>query len=151
MLDFLDQALALAERPEFVSGPLPPAPIERFSRRGLSYMAAATQQRDYMPIEAFGDLFMGVARAYLADPNPEEMLLIQGPAGVGKSHWAAALAEEVALAGYHVLYAAPYRSFWLDMCILAMTVRNVLARNGIQQAGHATMSKFRGSGKHDGG
>lgn len=42
-----------------------------------------------------------------------------------------------------------HHSFWLDLRILAMTVRNVIARKGIQQGGHATMPKFRGSGKTD--
>ena len=37
------------------------------------------------------------------------------------------------------------RSFWLDLRILWMTLRAVLARKGITQEGHATMERFRGS------
>lgn len=38
-----------------------------------------------------------------------------------------------------------HRSFWLDLRILAMTVRNVLRREGISQPGQATMEEFFGS------
>ena len=37
------------------------------------------------------------------------------------------------------------RSFWLDLRILAMTIRTVLLRQGISQEGHATAEPFRGS------
>lgn len=37
------------------------------------------------------------------------------------------------------------RSFWLDLKILVLTVRKVVAREGISAAGEATMSKFEGS------
>jgi len=37
------------------------------------------------------------------------------------------------------------RSIWLDIKILFMTVRRVLARNGINAAGEATMSRFEGN------
>lgn len=38
-----------------------------------------------------------------------------------------------------------HRSLWLDLKILALTVRKVLAREGISAAGEATMSKFTGT------
>lgn len=38
-----------------------------------------------------------------------------------------------------------HRSFWLDLRILAMTVGNVLRREGISQPGQATMEEFFGS------
>lgn len=38
-----------------------------------------------------------------------------------------------------------HQSFWLDLKILALTVRKVLAMDGINKAGEATMSKFTGS------
>lgn len=38
-------------------------------------------------------------------------------------------------------------SFWLDLKILAMTVRKVVARDGITKLGEATMSKFTGNEK----
>lgn len=38
-----------------------------------------------------------------------------------------------------------HQSFWLDLRILLLTVRKVLAREGINEAGKATMSKFTGS------
>lgn len=38
-----------------------------------------------------------------------------------------------------------HRSFWLDLRILAMTVGNVLRREGISQPGQATMEEFLGS------
>jgi lipopolysaccharide/colanic/teichoic acid biosynthesis glycosyltransferase len=41
------------------------------------------------------------------------------------------------------------RTLWLDLRILAMTVGNVLARRGISEEGHATMSIFSGSGEVD--
>ncbi|CAJ0894385.1 sugar transferase [Ralstonia mannitolilytica] len=36
------------------------------------------------------------------------------------------------------------RSFWLDLKILGLTVKKVIARDGISAAGEATMSKFTG-------
>lgn len=39
------------------------------------------------------------------------------------------------------------RSFWLDLRILALTVRKVFVREGISAAGEVTMSKFAGSSK----
>lgn len=38
-----------------------------------------------------------------------------------------------------------HRSLWLDLKILALTVRKVLARDGISASGEATMSKFTGT------
>ena len=38
-----------------------------------------------------------------------------------------------------------HQSLWLDVKILALTVRKVLAREGISQQGRATMDEFRGS------
>ena len=40
-----------------------------------------------------------------------------------------------------------HRSLWLDLRILLMTVRKVLVRDGISQAGHATAEPFRGPAK----
>jgi lipopolysaccharide/colanic/teichoic acid biosynthesis glycosyltransferase len=40
-----------------------------------------------------------------------------------------------------------HRSLWLDLRILAMTVRKVFARDGIGHGGEATMPKFTGSGE----
>lgn len=37
-----------------------------------------------------------------------------------------------------------HRSLWLDVCILWMTVRKVLVRDGISAAGEATMPRFEG-------
>ncbi|MCB1686213.1 MAG: sugar transferase, partial [Pseudomonadales bacterium] len=37
------------------------------------------------------------------------------------------------------------RSMWLDLKILAMTLRQVVRRSGISQEGEATMSRFTGS------
>ena len=39
-----------------------------------------------------------------------------------------------------------HRNLWLDARILAMTLATVLRREGISQAGHATMEEFTGSG-----
>lgn len=36
-------------------------------------------------------------------------------------------------------------SFWLDMKVLLLTIRQVLARRGISAEGHATMPEFRGN------
>ncbi len=35
-------------------------------------------------------------------------------------------------------------SFWLDLKILALTVRKIIVREGISQTGQATMEEFRG-------
>ena len=37
------------------------------------------------------------------------------------------------------------RTFWLDIKILCMTVKQVLKRDNISQDGHVTMEKFKGS------
>lgn len=44
------------------------------------------------------------------------------------------------------IWYVDHRSFWLDLRILALTVRKVLIREGISASGEATMSKFTGSG-----
>lgn len=44
-----------------------------------------------------------------------------------------------------------HRSLWLDLKILALTVRKVLAREGISAAGEATMPRFRGRAPASGG
>ncbi|EHJ93071.1 hypothetical protein KUC_0015 [Vreelandella boliviensis LC1] len=41
------------------------------------------------------------------------------------------------------------RSFWLDMKILFLTVKKVLARDGVSGEGEVTMSKFTGSKKRE--
>ena len=38
-----------------------------------------------------------------------------------------------------------HRSLWLDVKILVLTVRKVLARDGISAAGEGTMPRFTGS------
>ncbi|NCC36793.1 MAG: sugar transferase, partial [Chloroflexia bacterium] len=38
-------------------------------------------------------------------------------------------------------------SFWLDLKILGLTVRKIIVREGISQAGQATMEEFRGQGE----
>jgi lipopolysaccharide/colanic/teichoic acid biosynthesis glycosyltransferase len=43
------------------------------------------------------------------------------------------------------IWYVDHRSLWLDLKILAQTVRKVLAREGISAAGEATMSKFTGT------
>jgi sugar transferase EpsL len=42
-----------------------------------------------------------------------------------------------------------HQSLWLDLKILALTVRTVLRRDGISEAGHATMSEFLGTHRRD--
>ena len=42
-----------------------------------------------------------------------------------------------------------HRSFWLDMKILFLTVKKVLARDGISAAGEATMPRFTGTALTD--
>ena len=44
-----------------------------------------------------------------------------------------------------------HQTFWLDLRILAMTVKKVLRRDGISAPGEATMQKFTGSRGTDGG
>ena len=45
---------------------------------------------------------------------------------------------------YDVWYV-DHRSFWLDLKILALTVKQVLRRDGISQQGHATAQEFLGT------
>lgn len=40
------------------------------------------------------------------------------------------------------------QSFWLDLKIIWMTIKNVVKREGIAQNGHVTMEKFKGSQKN---
>ena len=48
----------------------------------------------------------------------------------------------------HDVWYVDHCSLWLDLRIIARTVRAVLRRTGITQAGHATMSEFGGSLPH---
>jgi lipopolysaccharide/colanic/teichoic acid biosynthesis glycosyltransferase len=48
----------------------------------------------------------------------------------------------------HDVWYVDHCSLWLDLRIIARTVRTVLRRTGITQAGHATMSEFGGSLPH---
>ena len=50
----------------------------------------------------------------------------------------------------HDVWYVDNRSFWLDLKILAMTIRNVLSRDGVTASGHATMSEFLGPGEGSG-
>lgn len=46
------------------------------------------------------------------------------------------------------VYYVDHQSFWFDMKIIFLTAAKVLKREGIQQEGQATVSKFTGSGKN---
>ena len=46
------------------------------------------------------------------------------------------------------VYYVDHQSFWFDMEIIVLTAAKVLKREGIQQEGQATVSKFTGSGKN---
>lgn len=46
------------------------------------------------------------------------------------------------------VYYVDHQSFWFDMKIIALTAAKVLKREGIQQEGQATVTKFTGSGKN---
>ena len=47
----------------------------------------------------------------------------------------------------HDVWYVEHQSFGLDMKILAMTVRHVVARKDIAKDGHATVDEFMGSGR----
>ena len=47
---------------------------------------------------------------------------------------------------FDIWYVEHY-SLWLDLKIIAMTIWKTIKREGISQAGHATMEEFRGSGQ----
>jgi sugar transferase EpsL len=47
---------------------------------------------------------------------------------------------------FDIWYVEHY-SLWLDVKIIAMTIWKTIKREGISQAGHATMEEFRGSGQ----
>ena len=49
------------------------------------------------------------------------------------------------------LWYVEHRSFWLDLSILAKTLRQVIRRDGIAQPGHATMPEYLGLTKSDHG
>lgn len=46
------------------------------------------------------------------------------------------------------VYYVDHQSFWFDMKIIVLTAAKVLRREGIQQEGQATVTKFTGSGKN---
>ncbi len=46
------------------------------------------------------------------------------------------------------VYYVDHQSFWFDMKIIVLTAAKVLKREGIQQEGQATVSKFTGSGRN---
>jgi len=46
------------------------------------------------------------------------------------------------------VYYVDHQSFWFDMKIIVLTAAKVLKREGIQQEGQATVTKFTGSGKN---
>lgn len=43
------------------------------------------------------------------------------------------------------IWYVDHRSFWLDLRIMALTVRKVLSREGISEQGHVTATKFPGN------
>jgi lipopolysaccharide/colanic/teichoic acid biosynthesis glycosyltransferase len=45
----------------------------------------------------------------------------------------------------HDVWYVDHRSLWLDLKILALTVKHVLRRDGISQEGHATAQEFLGA------
>lgn len=47
---------------------------------------------------------------------------------------------------FDIWYVEHY-SLWLDLKIIALTIWKTIKREGISQAGHATMEEFRGSGQ----
>jgi sugar transferase EpsL len=49
------------------------------------------------------------------------------------------------------LWYVKHCSFWLDLSILAKTLRQVIRRDGIAQPGHATMPEYLGAAKGDQG
>lgn len=57
--------------------------------------------------------------AYLAQPDPQQILLVRAAPGVGKSYAAAETAERLACAGRRVLYAGPRHAFFQDMQAVA--------------------------------
>lgn len=121
-IDIFDAALAEPERPEFSNGPLSIPPSDRHEprRRGLIKVANPTPiARPTMRLEDFGNFFHALVSTYMANPDPKRILLIKAPAGVGKSHHATALAEQLAAAGRRVLYAGPKREFVLDVQAMA--------------------------------
>jgi sugar transferase EpsL len=42
----------------------------------------------------------------------------------------------------HDVWYVDHASFWLDLKIIAMTIWNILKREGISQPGHATAEEF---------
>jgi len=43
------------------------------------------------------------------------------------------------------IWYVDHRSFFLDLCILLLTIRALLTRSGVSEAGHATRSEFLGN------
>jgi len=58
---------------------------------------------------------------YLAEPQPDYMLLIKAAPGVGKTYRAVLAAERLARQGKRVLYAGPRHAFFQDVLALAET------------------------------
>jgi lipopolysaccharide/colanic/teichoic acid biosynthesis glycosyltransferase len=51
----------------------------------------------------------------------------------------------------HDLYYVDHVSLWFDLKIIAVTIWQVITREGISAAGHATMPEFMGRGEHEKG
>lgn len=69
-------------------------------------------------VEATSQVWEAI-RVYLADPDPDHVLLINGPPGSRKTSIAVELAELQALAGQTVLYAGPRHAHFEDTDLLA--------------------------------
>lgn len=112
------QIARLQEPPELarllaVSEPQPPADWSRV--RGLWDSGRyAPPPADLRPMtrDELQDYVRGEIDAYLADPHPDEMLLIVTPPGSGKTYIMADVAREMAEKGWRVAYHGPRTDFY---------------------------------------
>jgi DNA polymerase III delta prime subunit len=110
---FVERAMRPAAPPP--EPPPPPEPTENVSKRRSILRVANVAPLDVerVTLEEARDHIARAMRDYLAEPDPEHMLLIKAPPGVGKSWAAVRLAEEFAAPHgkkgkrRRVLYAGP--------------------------------------------
>jgi hypothetical protein len=93
--------------PDVPQRPTPP-------RRGIRRLAVTPPQRQTISLDAVPAYIAEHVAAYLAEPNPKEMLLLALPAGAGKTTAMVRVAEEYAKTG-RVMFCAPRHNFILDI------------------------------------
>lgn len=80
---------------------------------------ALAARQDLLSVDQAREVIRQEMADYAALVHPDHMLLIKAQPGVGKTHQAVRLAEDLAAQGRRVLYAAPRHDFILDLRAIA--------------------------------